>query len=188
MDIMKRKLRKTVCIDFDGVLNNYKGFDENYLGEPKPFVEDFLCKIDDYFDVVIFTARDINKVESWFYQHGLENIPIKITNEKVPAVAYIDDRAIRFDGNFNETLKELFEFEPYWKTQKDNCGKTTIRSKYHDLMEKLWEKCEEDPRNGYNDIESFIENLEKMKEKVILEAFKTRNLVWEDETETCEEK
>lgn len=188
MDIMKRKLRKTVCIDFDGVLNNYKGFDENYLGEPKPFVEDFLCKIDDYFDVVIFTARDINKVESWFYQHGLENIPIKITNEKVPAVAYIDDRAIRFDGNFNETLKELFDFEPYWKTQKDNCGKTTIRSKYMDLMEKLWEKCEEDPRNGYNDIESFIENLEKMKEKVILEAFKTRNLVWEDETETCEEK
>ena len=38
-----------------------------------------------------------------------------VTNIKPLAYIYIDDRAIKFNGNFNETIDEIKKFEVYWK-------------------------------------------------------------------------
>ena len=40
----------------------------------------------------------------------------EVTSIKPPAIAYIDDRAITFDGDYTETIKELKNFKPYWQT------------------------------------------------------------------------
>jgi hypothetical protein len=40
-----------------------------------------------------------------------------VTSRKLPAHAYIDDRALRFNGDYNETLTELETFKPYWKEE-----------------------------------------------------------------------
>ena len=40
---------------------------------------------------------------------------IDVTNVKSKAYLYIDDRAIRFDGDFERTLKEIDEFRVYWR-------------------------------------------------------------------------
>ena len=35
-------MKKDICIDFDGVLNIYKGYDENNLGQKREGCEEFL--------------------------------------------------------------------------------------------------------------------------------------------------
>ena len=39
---------------------------------------------------------------------------MNVTNRKVPAVAYIDDRAIQFNGSYIQTIYEAVNFKPYW--------------------------------------------------------------------------
>lgn len=38
---------------------------------------------------------------------------VGITKRKLPAMAYIDDRAIKFEGNWYEALAEVFHFKTY---------------------------------------------------------------------------
>ncbi len=34
---------------------------------------------------------------------------------KIPAYMYIDDRAIQFNGNFEQLYKDIINFKVYWK-------------------------------------------------------------------------
>ena len=178
-------MRKTVCVDFDGVMNEYKGFDENTLYSPKPFLKEFLEKLDDEYDVVILTSRETEKVEAWLYQHGLENIPTAVTNVKVPAIAYIDDRAIQFKGNYNQTLKELENFKPYWqdKTREKHCDSTKNQL---DAIVKYME--DEEYRFAVHAIDELQKELQRMKEKMVIEAYNTLFLRWDSKDEVCEVK
>lgn len=36
-----------------------------------------------------------------------------ITKRKLPAMVYIDDRALRFDGNWTDTIKSIYPFKTY---------------------------------------------------------------------------
>ena len=38
-------LKPIICIDFDGVLNNYNGYDGDNLGTPRPGAKEFLEKL-----------------------------------------------------------------------------------------------------------------------------------------------
>ena len=40
---------------------------------------------------------------------------LAVTNEKPKAIAYIDDRAIKFDGNYDNLYNEINDFKPHWK-------------------------------------------------------------------------
>jgi len=106
----------TLCIDFDGIFNFYKGYQgPDELFEPADGIHDFLfelSKIDE--DIVIFTARDTDKVEEWLFKHGLMQYISSVTNTKIPAILYLDDRAIQFNGDFKETLNEIKEFKVHW--------------------------------------------------------------------------
>ena len=111
----KRKL--TICVDFDGVLNNYTHYDENNCFTPRPGAKEFLGKLNEKFMVIIFTARSFPKVERWLRNYDLSKYVADVTNIKVPAVAYIDDRGIQFNGDYNEILEQLKDFKPYWKEE-----------------------------------------------------------------------
>ena len=111
----RRKL--TVCVDFDGVLNNYEYYDPNNCFTPRPGAKEFLEKLSEKYHVVILTARSFPKVERWLKNYGLNKYVADVTNIKVPAVAYIDDRAIKFKGDYDFALKELENFKPYWKEE-----------------------------------------------------------------------
>lgn len=106
---------QTICVDFDGVLNNYKGYDKDNLGTPREGVKEFLETLSQEYDVVIFSARRYTKIIKWLTDYGLIQYVSNVTQYKFPAVAYIDDRALKFKGNYTETLKELKKFKPYWK-------------------------------------------------------------------------
>ena len=108
--LKQQKGRLTVAVDFDGVINKYKGWDgENDLSVPQSGVKYFLEELNKEYSVIIFTARDTDKVEEWFKKYELDKYILHITNMKPRAVAYIDDRAINYDGEDKIEMREKEE-------------------------------------------------------------------------------
>lgn len=105
-------IKKTICVDFDGVLNEYDGYEEGDLGEPLTGSKEFIKELRKKYKVVILTSRQKEQVIDWLNNNGFPSM--KVTNRKVPAVAYIDDRAIQFNGNYEKVISQLKNFKPYW--------------------------------------------------------------------------
>lgn len=100
--------RPKVLLDFDGVVHAYRrGWaDGTAYDPPMPgaweAVQSMLCK---GYEVVIFSTRDAEQIAPWLDRYGFP--PLRVTNVKEPAVALIDDRAVRFEawpGALNELL------------------------------------------------------------------------------------
>ncbi len=124
--------RKTVAVDFDGVIHSYeKGWqDGSIYGTPIPGAFEALRKLMEDYYVFIFTTRNCQQIAEWLESYGFTTSTddsrfahdliwdgsfwgtegvLLITNQKLGAIAYIDDRAIRFRGDWRETLAELEE-------------------------------------------------------------------------------
>lgn len=100
--------QKTVCIDFDGVLSASDGpYSRAHFGPPVPQGFKLLRGLlDNGYQVVVLTARkETDLITLWLSNHGFPNMVV--TNHKVPAIAYIDDRAISFadDSDASNILK-----------------------------------------------------------------------------------
>lgn len=107
-----------VCVDFDGVLNDYhgyKGSDELY--EPLTGAKEFLQKLSEKYTIIILSARTPAKIYDWLIEHDLSKYVCDVTRVKPGAVAYIDDRSIRFDGNYHKVLYELERFKTHWEKE-----------------------------------------------------------------------
>ena len=104
--------KKTICVDFDGVLNEYDGYEEGDLGEPLTGSKEFIKELRRKYKVVILTSRSKEQVIHWLSNNGFPSM--KVTNRKVPAVAYIDDRAIQFNGSYKKVISRLKYFKPCW--------------------------------------------------------------------------
>jgi hydroxymethylpyrimidine pyrophosphatase-like HAD family hydrolase len=89
---------KTIATDFDGVIHRYsKGWQDGLIYDPPMdgAIEKINMLIAKGFKVVVFTAReDLDAVRDWLSVWGFPTL--EVTNQKIPAIAYIDDRAIRF--------------------------------------------------------------------------------------------
>lgn len=109
-------VRRTICLDFDGVIHSYRS---GWCGAehiPDPPVHGTARAIDrlrkDY-RVVIHSSRCAtlegrNAIKAWLAKY--EIVVDEVCTHKPPALAYIDDRAIRFRGNWGEMMSELNEF------------------------------------------------------------------------------
>ena len=99
-------------MDFDGVLNEYNGYEEGNLGEPLSASKEFIRQLRKKYKVVILTSRPKEQVIDWLNNNGFPSM--EVTDRKIPAVAYIDDRAIQFNGSYIQTIYEAVNFKPYW--------------------------------------------------------------------------
>lgn len=98
--------KRTIAVDFDGVIHKYsKGWQGGEIYD-KPVdgaVKAYYALIEKGYDVVVFTTRkDLEAVKAWMELHfdfekrlGHFYEP-EVTNKKPAAIAYIDDRGIRF--------------------------------------------------------------------------------------------
>lgn len=108
-------VKQNICIGFDGVLNNYKGYDGENLGTPRDGVEEFLEKLNKKYNVIVLTARRYTLVIKWLEIYNLWKYVTDVTSFKPPAVCYVDDRGLQFSGDYAATLKQIKKFKPYWE-------------------------------------------------------------------------
>ncbi len=110
-----------IAIDFDGVLHNFdKGFyDGTCYGEPIEGSIEALKKLSKKFNVIIYSSKCLpdrplvegltgkEHIIQWLQKHDALKYIKDITHIKVRAKYYIDDKAIHFNNNWNEILKEV---------------------------------------------------------------------------------
>lgn len=112
MSTLPAKQKKTVGVDFDGVLHNYVGSDK--FGTPIPQGLRLLrALLNRGYEVVIVTARpDVQAAQQWLQKQGFGDL--WVTNQKVPACAYIDDRAVPWPQDVGAVLKRVENLSNTW--------------------------------------------------------------------------
>jgi hypothetical protein len=68
----------------------------------------------DGYQVIILSTKEPDGVIAWLKANGMFDLVDDVTDKKVPAVAYVDDRAVRFTGNFAEAFRAI-RHEPHWR-------------------------------------------------------------------------
>jgi hypothetical protein len=121
----KRVAKKTIVVDFDGVLHSYASGWKGATVVPDGPVEgafEWLTAAVERFDIAIYSSRSrekggIEAMRDWLAREGLaERVleQLKFPRTKVPAHVYLDDRGWRFEGTFPE-LDALDAFQPWFK-------------------------------------------------------------------------
>ena len=146
---MKKKV-KTICIDFDGVLSDYS---EGYQG--KDVFGDMIKGADSAtqilkekgWTVIVYTTRPVTKaLKKWLddnnisYDYINENPdqPEESKGSKLMADIYLDDRAMRFDGNWDWTIRNIASFMPWEKKENEETQKQKMKKAYEE--EEKWMK------------------------------------------------
>ena len=110
--------RKNVLIDFDGVIHKYsKGFYDGTIYDPPiEGAKEAIDKLKNKYRIVIFSARlspttnkDVEDQKknmiNWLSKYNIYYD--QLSYEKIPAVAYIDDLAIHFTGDWDDILNKV---------------------------------------------------------------------------------
>lgn len=103
--------QKTIAIDFDGVIHAYsEGWKDGSIYDgPVPYSIHSMKKLMARgYKLVIFTCRaeteeGTNSVYKWLCKYEIDVSLIEVTDKKPKAIAYIDDRGIRFT-NWHDIL------------------------------------------------------------------------------------
>lgn len=111
-----------IVFDFDGVIHSYKS---GWMGPsvipdgPVPGIRESIQLIrESGYKVVVVSTRCATQegreaVKNWLFRDGIT--VDAVLKEKPPAVCYVDDRAICFDGNANTLFEKIRGFEPWYK-------------------------------------------------------------------------
>lgn len=107
---------KIIALDFDGTIADYDGWKGVHhkgllLEGGRKFLEELRAL---GFVLVIVTARPTDGIQEWLEENKIDHLIESITNLKIAAYCYIDDRALSFNNNFNETLEQVKTFSPWY--------------------------------------------------------------------------
>lgn len=118
-------MRKTIVFDFDGVIHSYTSGWKGITVIPDAPVNGIKEAIEDirkagYEVVVVSTRCETNEGMTAINEYLLSNgiIVDRICTEKPPALVYIDDRAICFDGNAENLLDKINNFKPWYTKER----------------------------------------------------------------------
>ncbi|WP_085521970.1 hypothetical protein [Tuberibacillus sp. Marseille-P3662] len=115
------KGKPTVALDFDGVIHSYtSGYQgaENIVDPPVEGMKEVIAELRHKYKIVVVSSRSLHKggkaaIQQWLQEHDIE--VDDITGEKVPAIVYVDDRAMTFDGDAASLKAKIQSFKPWNK-------------------------------------------------------------------------
>lgn len=114
-------MKKTVVFDFDGVIHSYtsgwRGATE-IPDPPVPGIAEAISNIREKYNVVVVSSRcshyaGSEAIQRWLDKYGI--VVDSISSTKPPAVCYIDDRALYFDGHPETLLQKIDSFQVWYK-------------------------------------------------------------------------
>jgi len=119
------RFKKTVVFDFDGVTHSYKS---GWKGAtviadgPVSGIKEVIDELRKYYNVVIVSTRcfqpgGINAIKAWLLKYDI--VVDDVLGEKPPAIVYVDDRAICFDGNVENLVLQIRNFENWIEKEKN---------------------------------------------------------------------
>ena len=108
--------QKTICLDFDGVVHSYvSGWSgETVISDPPIHrVKEAIARLRSNYRVVIHSARcrsedGCTAIREWLQRHEIE--VDEVCMFKPPAHVYVDDRAVRFTGDWDQTIADISAF------------------------------------------------------------------------------
>ena len=118
-------MKKTVVFDFDGVIHSYESGWKGETVIPDPPVPGIKEAIDNIrsagYEVVVVSTRCSSEEAPMAIGKYLSRHDIcvdDVRKETPPAIVYIDDRAICFDGKPENLLEKIQKFKPWNKWMK----------------------------------------------------------------------
>lgn len=115
------KGKPTIVFDFDGVIHSYFSGWQGIDVIPDPPVDGIRETIEQLrkrYRLVVVSSRcrekkGLEATKRWLADHNIE--VDDVTFEKVPAIVYVDDRALTFDGDPEALLGKIRHFKPWHK-------------------------------------------------------------------------
>lgn len=115
-------MKKTIVFDFDGVIHSYTSGWKGITNIPDKPVNGIKEAIDELrsigYEVVIVSTRCETVDGMQAIKDYLENYSInvdKIQSTKPPALVYVDDRALCFNGKTENLVKNICNFKAWWE-------------------------------------------------------------------------
>ena len=122
-------MKQTIILDFDGVIHSYQSGWKGASVIPDPPTEgakEAIAKLRETYIVAVVSSRThqeggIEAIGKWLELHGI--IVDDIPNHKPPHIVTVDDRAFRFEGDWNSVIEGISAASVPWnKKNKHNGG------------------------------------------------------------------
>ncbi len=108
--------RRTVCLDFDGVIHSYRS---GWCGAdiipdpPLHGAREAIARLRNHFRVVVHSARcavpeGLEAIAAWLQKHDI--VVDEVCAHKPPASMYVDDRGVPFRGDWDQTIADIHDF------------------------------------------------------------------------------
>jgi phosphoglycolate phosphatase-like HAD superfamily hydrolase len=109
--------RGTVAVNFDGVVCQLEAEHGIPKGPPFPGAVDALRKLKhEGYWILMFSARPEPDVRGYLTANAIPFDAIVAGPTKKPLYRiFLDERAITFDGDWNEASRQIRTFQPYWR-------------------------------------------------------------------------
>lgn len=125
-ELLKSDYQPTVALDFDGVIHSYTSGWQGITVIPDKPVKGVAWAIEllrsNGYKVVLYSTRCAIQKGRQAIKNYLRKWNIKVDEivvEKPVCICYVDDRAILFNGNWEQTFNDIITFENYIERSKE---------------------------------------------------------------------